>query len=111
MVASGGGAVVLAVEGVAAATTILGLASSETSKVEIGGATVPPVIESMRNAMTRLQETIGGQSGELAGCLQKLADQYRQVSDRLTVPAPATFTALGSAGVETLDKGKQFYDR
>jgi hypothetical protein len=109
--ATEGAGVALAVEGVQSAATILSATGQEKIDAEISGATVPPVMNSMVSALTKLRKTIDAQEQELVSCIQQLDATFRNNFDRVLVEAPSDFVAAGEANVDTLNNGKQFYDR
>jgi hypothetical protein len=109
--ATEGAGIAVAVEGVQSAAAILGAGGQNNVDAEISGATVPPVITSMVNVLTKLRKTIDAQEQELVSCIQQLAATLRINFDRVLVEAPSDFVHVGTASVDTLNNGRQFYDR
>jgi len=92
-------------------TSLLGAPGPDKAEAQISGATVPPVIESMAAALTRVWLSIDEQQKTVRQCLEQLSAALDRNRRYLQPALPASVSALATADVPTLDAGMQFYDR
>ena len=91
-------ATAVGVEGIQSlATTLSNLGPLEEQKVDIGGATVPPIITGMQNAMTELDKALDAQQQELADGLATFAQNVSANWKTIMVTPPREINDISTA--------------
>ena len=103
------GVAAVAVEGLQSFAAIMGAVPALTTQETIGGATVPPILEGMANAITKLNQGVDSQQNEVSQALQKVNQSLDRLWGQALLPAPANLTKLRGAGRGQLEQPDGFY--
>ena len=111
--AGAGGAAFAAAAGVeglqSLATTLSNTGPLQTTKVEIGGLTVPPIIAGMQDAMTELSQAIDVQQQDLSSGLGTFTQDVHTNWQRIMVAGPRELDKLRTADSAALHQTSGFY--
>jgi len=101
-----------AVEGLQSVASILGAVPAlKTAPENIGGATVPPILTGMANAINKLNTTLNQQQQEVVRALQALGQSLDRIYNHVLLPAPGKLTSVRGASRSQLEKADGFYVR
>jgi len=111
--AGAGGAAFAAAVGVeglqSLATTLSNTGPLQDKKVDIGGMTVPPIIAGMQNAMSELTKSIDAQQQELAGGLNKFAQNVHANWQKIMISSPRALNAVRNVDSTALRTPSGFF--
>jgi len=111
--AGAGGAAFAAAVGVeglqSLATTLSNTGPLQDKRVDIGGMTVPPIIAGMQNAMSELTKSIDAQQQELAGGLNKFAQNVHANWQKIMISSPRALNAVRNVDSTTLRTPSGFF--
>lgn len=105
------GAAAVAVEGLQSAAAIMGATQTlgQAAEEPISGATVPPILSGMAQAIEKLRTSVDQQEQIVARAMQAVSGSLQHMWDKALLPAPDSLTTVAGKSRADLEKPTGFF--